>query len=85
MKSETVAGQDSLGDDGGRMDSGSNGLGNDMGAIGERRSRGNDRRGDRAETMLEGNWDAGETTGSGKGDSQDGNEDSLWRRLVRWV
>lgn len=82
MQSErkTVAGQNSLGDDRGRLDNGSNGLGNHMGAPGESRSR-DDRRSsdDRAVTDADGN--AGETTGSGEGDSQDGSEDSLWRRL----
>lgn len=42
--------------------------------------RGDDRRSDdRAGTMAEGI--ASQTTGIGEGDSQDGSEDSLWRRL----
>lgn len=76
----TVAGQDGPGDDSGGMDSGSNGLGNDKGAVGESRSAADDLRGDnRAEAVA--NGDTGETTGSGEGDSQDGSEDSLWRKL----
>ncbi|KYN20917.1 hypothetical protein ALC57_06824, partial [Trachymyrmex cornetzi] len=72
----TVACQDGLGDNSGSVNSGSNGLGKENGAVGDRWSSSNDLRGDdRAETMADGY--AGETTGVGDGDSQDGSEDSL--------
>lgn len=71
-----MSGQNGPGDNSGGVNSGSNGLGNHMGAIGERWSSRNDRRGDdRASTMLDGN--TGETSGIGEGDSQDSSEDSL--------
>lgn len=79
-KTETMAGQNGPGDDSGNVDSGSNGLGNNMGTKGQRRAMADDRRGDdRANSVADSN--AGETTGSGEGDSQDGSKDSLRRRL----
>lgn len=92
VKRETMAGQNSPGDNSGAMDSGGDRLSNHSG-MGQRGS-GNDRRGmgkdrgsddrrgdDRSKSMADRN--AGETTRSGEGDSQDGSEDSLWRR-ARW-
>lgn len=80
-----MTGHDSLGDDRWGMDNGSKGLGNPVGASPDDNRRmggGNDRwGGDRADAMADGN--TGETTGSGEGDSQDGNEDSLWKKSAR--
>jgi len=76
MQRVTVACQDGFGDNSGSMNSGSNGLGKDNGAVGVRWGSSNDVRGDdRADTMADGY--AGKTTGISDGDSQDGSEDSL--------
>lgn len=72
-----MAGQDGPGDDGGGVYSWGDRLGNHGSMSGGKSDRGrDDRRGDdRAEAMADGN--AGQTTGIGEGDSQDGSEDSL--------
>lgn len=79
-----MAGHNGLSDNRRDMYGRSDRLGNNMsrcnyrGMRDDRRS--DDRRGDdRAGTMAEGK--AGQTTGMSEGDSQDGSEDSLWRRL----
>jgi len=80
----TMAGENGLGDDSGSVNSGSDGLSDHVGAIGERWTMRDDRWGDNwADTMLDGN--AGETSGSGKGDSQDGSEDGLQKKIVKRV
>lgn len=72
-----MAGQNSPGNDGGSVYSGGERLGDYGGMSWGKSDRGsNERRGDdRAGAMADGN--AGQTTGVGDGDSQDGSEDSL--------
>jgi len=81
----TMAGQNGLGDDRGTVNNGSDGLSVDhVGAIGERWGMRDDRWGNnRAGTMLDGN--AGVTSGSGEGDSQNGSEDGLQKKIVKRV
>lgn len=58
--------------------------GDHRGSLEEHRGRPDDRGGgDRAKAMADDM--AGQTTGIGKGDSQDGSEYSLRRRFVKWI
>lgn len=80
-----MTGQNGPGDNGRGVHGRSDRLGND-GSMSrcksERRSSSDNRRGDdRAGSMADGN--AGQTTGIGKGDSQNGSEYSLQRRFVK--
>lgn len=74
-ESDTVSGQNGLGDDRRAVDNGSNGLGNHV--RGDHRGSSQDSRGKDWTAVVEIDGNAGETTGGGKGDSQDGSEDSL--------
>lgn len=72
-----TASQDSLGDNSRTVHHGGDRLGDHMGCGGEQCTVGQDRRSDRADAMLDSGDDAGSTTRSGGGDSQDSSEDSL--------
>jgi len=71
----------SLGDYRGSVNNGGDGLGVDHSSMNNRGVSEGDWSDDRAGAMAKGI--TGITSGCGEGDSQDGSEDSLWRRLLR--